>query len=118
MRATLDAIRRGLAEVWDTGGRSFVTFELEGEGDVWVQWIDGQVNVRWPLDRDPAQELPARGVRLPRGAAIVSWTPGGTLHLGAWDVRADDAAELIESLFARVLAGSARFRLETRVDRA
>ena len=115
MTAARDAIAKGLAEVWDTGGRRFVTFEIAGDDDRWVQWIDGELNVRWPFDDDPATGLPRRGVRLPAAAAVRSFVAGGSLILGAWDLRAEDTADLIDGIFRRILADSTRYEVEVRI---
>jgi hypothetical protein len=116
----LDTIRRGLAEVWDSQGRRFVTFEVEGgsgpDADRWVQYLDGELNVRWPLDEEPAAALRRRRVALPPGA-FVSWHVANENALfGVGDVLLDDLAPFIEKLFAEFVADDARFRLVSRVD--
>ena len=49
MSGNLDTIRSGLAQVWDTQGRSFVTFEVGGrtgpDADRWIQYLDGELTV-------------------------------------------------------------------------
>lgn len=119
----LDRIRAGLAEVWDTAGRRFVTFEMIGDDgrpdpDLWVQWIDGELNLRWPFDDDPAAGLPRRGVRLPAAASVRSHVPGANAIVGAWDLRIDDTAEFIDAVFRRVLARGPRWDVEARIDEA
>lgn len=113
-------IRRALAEVWDTQGRKFVTFEPEGasgpQADRWIQFLDGEVNVRWPLAADPHAELARRGVALPRGAAIRWWIPHENALVDTGDAPIDEVAELIEALFALVLATAPGDRLVARVD--
>jgi hypothetical protein len=115
-----DVVRRGLAEVWESRGRKFVTFEVAGrrgpDADRWVQFLDGELNVRWPLDAEPAVELPRRGVALPPGA-FVSWhVAGSNAVIAVGDARIDDVARLVESLFAKVVAEDNGFRLQSRVD--
>jgi hypothetical protein len=124
MRRARDAIREGLARVWDSGGREFVTFELvreprsgKSDPDLWAQWIDGQVNLRWPRDDDPLTALPRLGVPLPPGALVASHDPGATAIVHAFDARIDDVAEFLERWFDRVLGAPPRFTVETRVDR-
>lgn len=121
MRRPRDVVREGLARVWDTGGRSFVTFELVRDGrpdaDLWVQWIDGEVNLRWPRDDDPRTAVPRLGVPLPPGAIVGSHTAGGNVIVHALDARIDDMAEFIDRWFQRVLDAGARYDVEARVDR-
>jgi len=119
-QADLEVVLRGLAQVWDTRGRKFVTFETLGRGgpdsDRWVQFLDGELNVRWPLDAEPAVELARRGVALPAGA-FVAWHVGGAnAAISVGDARIDDVARLVVSLFEKVVADDVRFRLTARVD--
>ena len=116
----LDVVRRGLAEVWDTRGRRFVTFEVLRRGgadaDRWVQYLDGELNVRWPLDDEPAVALAQRGVALPAGA-FVSWHVAGVnAVIAVGDARLDDVARLVVSLFETVVAREDGFRLGARID--
>jgi hypothetical protein len=116
----IDVVRRGLAEVWDTRGRKFVTFEVLGRGgpdaERWVQFLDGELNVRWPLDAEPAAELARRGVTLPTGAFVAWHVAGVNAAIDVGDARIDDVARLVESLFEKVVAGEVGFRLGARVD--
>jgi hypothetical protein len=116
----LDVVRRGLAEVWDTRGRKFVTFEVLGRGgpdaDRWIQVLDGELNVRWPLDAEPAVELVRRGVTLPAGAFVAWHVAGVNAVIDVGDARVEDVARLVESLFRRVVADEDAFRLAARVD--
>src|SRR6185436_11650367 len=109
----LDVIRNGLAEVWETAGRKFVTFEIDGRGGPdagrWIQYLDGELNVRWPLDESPATELARRGVALPAGAFVGFWTAQESAIVEVGDVLLDDVARLVEALFAKVVAGETRF---------
>jgi hypothetical protein len=120
MRRARDAIREGLAGVWDSGGRTFVTFELVRHGradpDRWVQWIDGQVNLAWPRDDDPAEALPRLGVALPPGACLVSHQPGSNVIVNALDVRIDDVAAFLDRWFQRVLDADPRSEVATRTE--
>lgn len=125
MRRARDAIRDGLSRVWDSGGRRFVTFELVRDGrpdaHAWVQWIDGQVNLAWPREDDPADALPRLGVRLPAGASAMSHRPAdrdapGNAIVHAFDVRIDDVAEFIDRWFVRVLDAPSHYEVEARVD--
>jgi hypothetical protein len=117
LRAT---IRRGLAEVWDTQGRKFVTFEPESDSgpqaDRWIQFLDGELNLRWPLDEDPRTALVRRGVALPRGAGVRWWVAQQNALIDAGDAPIEDVAALIESLFVRIVARSPRDRIVARVD--
>ena len=113
-------IRRGLAEVWDTQGRKFVTFEHEDasgpSAERWIQFLDGELNVRWPLAEDPRTALARRGVMLPRGAAVRWFVANENALLDTGDAPIDDVADLIESLFARIVAPDAGARVVSRVD--
>ncbi|MCG3134112.1 MAG: hypothetical protein HMLKMBBP_01398 [Planctomycetes bacterium] len=119
--AARDAMLAGLREVWPTGGRKFVTFELlgddgRGDPDVWIQWLDGELNLAWPFDEDPADELPRRGAPPPRGASVSSWQPGSNAILGAWDARDHDVADFCDRVFVRVFGARAGYAVEVRVD--
>ena len=120
MSRNRDTIRRGLADVWNTQGRKFVTFEPEeGSGpqsDRWIQFLDGEVNVRWPLGEDPRTALPRLGVHLPRGAVVRWHVANQNALLDAGDAPLDDVADLIDALFARVVAPDAGSRIVARVD--
>lgn len=120
MSRNRDTIRRGLADVWDTQGRKFVTFEPEeGSGpqsDRWIQFLGGEINVRWPLDEDPRTALPRLGVRLPRGAVVRWHVANQNALLDAGDAPLDDVADLIDALIARIVAPDAGSRVVARVD--
>ena len=120
MKRPRDAIREGLARVWDSGGRSFVTFELVRGGrpdpDLWAQWLDGEVNLRWPFDEDPRTALPRLGAALPPGAFVASHVPGGSVIVNALDARIDDVAEFLDRVFLRVLGADPRYEVEIRVE--
>jgi hypothetical protein len=120
MSRNRDAIRRGLADVWDTQGRKFVTFEPEGESgpqaDRWIQFLDGEINVRWPLADDPSTALARHGVRLPRGAAVRWFVANENAAIDTGDAPIDDVADLIDALFARIVAPVPGARIVSRVD--
>jgi hypothetical protein len=122
MRRAREAIREGLAGVWDSGGRTFVTFELlrhgEAAPDAWAQWIDGQLNLAWPRDDDPAAALARLGVSLPAGAYVESWQGGSNVIVNALDVRIDDVAAFLDRWFQRVLDAEPKYEVEVRTDRA
>ena len=122
MRRARDTIREGLARVWDSGGREFVTFELAQDGrpnpDQWVQWLEGEVNATWPRDDDPRSALPRLGVRLPPGAFVASHAPGGNAIVNALDCRIEHVAEFVDQWFDRVLDAGPRYEVEARVDRS
>ena len=120
----LDVIRHGLAEVWSSQGRRFVTFETAERGapqdDRWVQYLDGELNVRWPLEEEPAPALARRGVALPAGA-FVSWHTAGTAVsanavFAVGDAQLDDVARFVDALFASVIAAGTDASLSYRVD--
>jgi hypothetical protein len=118
--ANLETIRRGLAEVWDTQGRKFVTFESRGragvDADRWVQYLDGEINARWALDEEPGPALARRGVALPRGA-FVSWHVAGTNAVfGVGDLLLDDVARFIDELFAKFVAADSGCDVAARVE--
>jgi hypothetical protein len=118
--SNLEVIRDGLAEVWETRGRKFVTFEVEVRGgtdaDRWIQYLDGELNVRWPLDEEPALALARRGVALPRGAFVGFGVPRENAVIEVGDALLEDVARLVEALFAQVVAGEPGFTLTSRVD--
>ncbi len=118
--SNLDVVRRGLAVVWDTGGRKFVTFEVEGRGgpdaERWIQYLDGELNVRWPLNEDPATALSSRGVALPAGAFVAWHVAGENAAIALGDADLDDVARLVVALFTRIVAPAAGFALSTRID--
>ena len=120
MSRNLETIRRGLAEVWDTQGRRFVTFEVEGgsgpDADRWVQYLDGELNVRWPLGEEPGAALRRRGIELPRGAFVAWHVAHENALFGVGDVLLDDLAPFVEKLFAEFVAPGGRFRLVSRGD--
>jgi hypothetical protein len=116
----LETIRRGLAEVWDTQGRKFVTFEARNrdgtDADRWVQYLDGEINVRWALDEEPGPALARRGVVLPRGAFVSWYAAGSNAVFGAGDVLIDDVARFIGDLFVNVVAGHSPCDVVARVE--
>jgi hypothetical protein len=107
-----DDIRRALAQVWDAQGRRFATFEAlaargEPDPDRWVQYLDGELNVRWPIDEEPAVALPRRGVALPAGA-FPSWhVVGRNAVFAVGDARLEDVALLVDRLFETIVAPDA-----------
>lgn len=116
-----DAMLAGLREVWSSGGRRFVTFELEGpdgrpDPDLWIQWLDGEINMAWPSDDEPAAELVRRGAPPPRGAAVTSWQPGQNVILGAWDARDEDVADFLDRVFVRIFDARRGYRVQVRID--
>ena len=113
-------IRSALAEVWDTQGRKFTTFEEEGasgpQADRWIQFLDGELNVRWPLAEAPNTALPRCGVALPRGASVRWWVAGENALIDTGDAPIDEVAGLIEALFAQIVAPGSRNSVAARVD--
>jgi hypothetical protein len=107
------AITSGLQAVWRTQGRHFVSFECDetAECDVFVQYLDGELNVSWPFDEDPAALL---GV-LPRGAFVLSWQPHGAVIVAVGDLLADEVAAFIAHVFRNVLALPSGALPQTRV---
>jgi hypothetical protein len=124
MRRVRDAIREGLARVWSSGGREFVTFDLvrdprdgRSDPDRWAQWLEGEMNLRWPHDDDPRTALPRLGVPLPPGSFVSFHVPGETVIVSALDARIDDVAEFLARYFDRVLDAPPGFGVDVRVDR-
>lgn len=113
----LHPVREALAAVWPTQGRQFVTFEAHADDDAWVQYIDGQINLSWPLDEDPRTALPRLGVALPRGSFPGVWTAGRAAILYVGDVLLDDVAALVLALFDRCLASDRPAALRVRLER-
>lgn len=115
----LETIRAGLAGVWDTQGRKFVTFERTGRAGAasgpWIQFLDGELNVEWLRDDNPAVVLAARGVRLPRGAFVSWFAPNANAVIGLGDARIDETAACIAALF-EFLGGAAAGPLAARID--
>jgi len=103
----LTAIREVLDRIWTSQGREFASFEIVRGGradpDRWVQYLDGELNVRWPFEAAPGSELPRAGIRLPRGVRVLSWFPGENAVLAAGDLRVDEVALLVADL-GRLLA--------------
>ena len=120
MIRNVDIIRGGLAEVWETQGRKFVTFETAGRtGDAdgpWVQYLDGELNVEWTSDDEPAVLLARRGVTLPAGAFVSWFAAGSNAVFGVGDARIDETARFIDALFVRVLHGESGAPLVARID--
>ena len=120
MIRNLDIIRGGLAEVWQTQGRKFVTFEAAGRGGSadgpWVQYLDGELNVQWNFDDEPAVFLAQRGVALPAGAFVSWYAAGSNAAFGIGDARIDAVAQFIDALFRRVLGAQSGAALVARVD--
>lgn len=117
----LETIRSGLAAVWETQGRTFVTFEARTrdgtDPDRWVQYLDGEVNARWPLEEEPGPALAKRGVTLPRGAFVAWHAAGENAVFGVGDVLLEDVARFVAELFEKVVAVGSRAGLAARVDR-
>ncbi len=115
-------VRDGLVSVWDAQGRRFVTFEPDagrGGGDArerFVQYLDGVLNLTWPLDEEPATALPRLGVALPRGAFVAFHAPGGTAQIAVGDVLLDEVAALVVALVERVVAPGGSAGLTARVE--
>jgi len=105
--------REALAEVWDAGGRRFATFEDRDDEDRFVQYLDGQLNVAWPFDREPDAVLRSARVALPGTAFVISWTAFGTAQIAVGDMLLDDVASLIVRIMTRVFEA---WEFESRVD--
>jgi hypothetical protein len=118
--ANFETIRSGLAEVWDSQGRKFVTFEAQSDAgtdaDRWVQYLDGEINVRWAIDEEPGPALARRGIALPRGAFVSWYSAGSNAVFGAGDVLIDDVAHFIDDLFRKVVAGKSPCVVAARVE--
>ncbi len=116
----LETIRRGLAEVWASKGRSFVTFEAKrgarSDPDLWVQYLDGELNVRWPLGEEPATALARRGVSLPPRAFVGFWAADQNAVFEVGDVLLEPLAAFVDALFASVVAGDRGYEVEARVE--
>lgn len=116
----LETIRRALADVWATQGRKFVTFEPEspqaGGAAAWIQYLDGEVNVAWPTDDDPAVALARDGVRLPASAFCAWHAAGSNAVFDMGDARLEDVARFVAALAARFVAVRGRGPLVARVD--
>jgi hypothetical protein len=117
VRRNLEVIRTGLADVWTTQGRRFVTFEVEDgeEDDRWVQYLDGELNLSWPFEEDLPTALARRAVALPAGAFCGWSAPGENAVIEVGDAKLDDVAVLVEALFDRVLAERKPFRVGAKV---
>jgi hypothetical protein len=111
----LDLIRRALADVWTTQGRRFATFEARPDADRWIQYLDGELNVRWPLDEAPALALARLGVALPAGTFAAWHVAGENAVFAVGDARLDEVAALVDRLFAKVVAPDAA-SIEARVE--
>lgn len=94
-------IASGLDAVWRTQGRRFVSFEFDPgpERELWVQYIDGELNLCWPFDTPPEERLGT----LPNGAFVMSWQPRGTAILAVGDALQGDLAGFIARTFSDVL---------------
>ncbi len=99
----LRSVRDGLERVWSTQGREFVTFEAEGNEDLWIQYLDGELNVRWPLTDALDSGLDRLGVSRPPGTLLLSVSPGSNAVLGVGALELDDVASLIDELFTKLL---------------
>ena len=106
-------VRAALSEVWSSGGRRFATFEDADDEECFVQYLDGQLNVAWPWDREPEIVLRSAQVALPGSAFVISWTAFGTAQLAVGDLLLDDVAALIVRILTRVFDA---WELEDRVD--
>ena len=119
MGKDLETIRGGLERVWHTQGREFASFELIRGGrpdpDLWVQYLDGELNLRWPLMDEPGQALGARGVPPPVGAFLLSFQPGANAIFAVGALVLDDLALWIDGLVREVLAGGEAHGIECRV---
>jgi len=118
--SNLAVVRRGLAEVWETQGRRFVTFEPADEAgpraDRWIQFLDGELNLRWPRQDDPRRALARLGVELPPGAAVAWHVAGSNAVIATGDAPLEDVARFVVCLFDAVLARHPGERLAARVD--
>jgi hypothetical protein len=113
-----ETIRRGLAQVWTTQGRKFVTFEPASDeaADRWIQFLDGEVNAAWPSDEDPSVSLARCGVTLPAGAVVAWYAVRSNAVFAMGDAGLDEVAGFIAALYARVVGDGARGPLTARVD--
>jgi len=106
-------LRTAIADVWDSGGRRFVTVEDADDEDAFVQYIDGQVNVAWPFEDEPEIVLEKVGAQLPGAAFVASYTPGATAILAVGDLLQDEVVTLVARLVERVLEAD---EVAVRVD--
>ena len=108
-----EAITEGLERVWRSQGRQFVSFEADE--DRWVQYLDGELNVSWPGDEDPAGAFDRLGITLPTGAFVESWSPGTNAIVAVGALLLPDVATLIDALATHVLGLGAGESLDCRV---
>ncbi len=100
-----DPIRAALDRVWDSQGREMASFEVPGrEDDLWIQYVDGQLNLAWPFDRSPDEVLPQRGVRLAGSAFTMSWGAGASAQIGVGDLRVSEVTDLVRQIVRRALS--------------
>jgi len=82
-------IAPGLREALAGGPETCVTFEVTGDPDKWVQFLDGTVNAAYPRETppDPEHLLPEAPDLAPR---LLEWEPRkcATFALDSADVRA------------------------------
>jgi hypothetical protein len=110
----LTRLVRALEEVWDSGGRRFVTVEDTADEGVFLQYLDGQLNLAWPFDEAPTEILAEAGVSVPEGTFVLSWQPRGTAILAVGDLRVEAVADLVEDLLDDVLeADEVAIRVES-----
>jgi len=110
----VELVRNALSEVWDAGGRRFATFEDGDDDEHFVQYLDGQLNVAWPYDREPGDVLRSARVPLPGSAFVIAWTAFGTAQIAVGDMLLDDVAGLIVRIMTRVFDA---WEFDARVDR-
>jgi hypothetical protein len=118
--SNLDVIAGALAGVWTSQGRRFATFEVAerpgNASDRWIQYLDGELNVRWDRDEEPAVALPRLAVALPRGAFLGWHQPRQNAVIEVGDVALPEVARLVLDLFEKVVAAGPGFRVAARVE--
>ena len=123
-QGNLGVITDALTQVWTSQGRRFATFEAaarrderRSEGsDRWIQYLDGELNVRWDHDEEPAVLLPRRAVALPRGAFLGWHAPRRNAVIEVGDVALPDVAQFVLALFEKIVADGLAVRIAARVE--
>ncbi|WP_193215113.1 hypothetical protein [Luteolibacter marinus] len=94
-------LRPAIREAIDGAPNTCVTFEIDGDSDKWLQFVDHTINAAYPHIEDPSHRIEAMsGVAIPR---IVDWEAGEFATFELARVELTPLAKWIDEYFVSIL---------------
>jgi hypothetical protein len=105
MTSTVKLIEAAVLEINAGDHDSFGTLRVVGDGDRWVQYTPGMVNVAYPFDDPPTERLVSFSF-----TDVEEWTPGASAMIEIF-LPEPDLAAWIDRYFKEVLGCPADYQL-------